>query len=194
MAAWQPSPSIAGGAVADWGDFVDSEDEMEVEVEAEVTDRYSEGIYFPICLGDILVDRYRIEHKLGHGGFSTVWMAHDTFNRRDVALKIIKPGYAGEHEYAIHNEILASVKDRRFLLLYQDTFLLHSPPGHNTHRVLVFPVKGPNFRDHYRKTPFATRISSLLQLLQGLASLHNAGFVHRGSSADSYPPLLNATL
>ena len=190
MAASQPSLSIAGGAVADWGDFVDSEDEDEVEAEAEVPNRYSQGIYFPICLGDILVDRYRVEHKLGHGGFSTVWMAHDTLSRRDVALKIIKPGYAGERELSVNNEILASVKDCRFLLLYQDTFVLRGPPGH-THRVLIFPVQGPNFRDYARQTPFAARMSPLLQLSQGLKSLPDAGFVHRGSSADAYPPLLN---
>lgn len=59
MAAPQPSPSIAGGVVADWGDFADSEDEGDIEVEAKRTDRYSQGMYFPICIGDILVDRYR---------------------------------------------------------------------------------------------------------------------------------------
>ena len=47
-------------------------------VDAEPLHRYQTGGYHPICLGDILKDgRYRILHKLGWGGYSTVWAARD---------------------------------------------------------------------------------------------------------------------
>ena len=40
---------------------------------------YRPGGYHPIALGDTLKDgRYQIHHKLGCGGFSTVWAARDT--------------------------------------------------------------------------------------------------------------------
>lgn len=40
---------------------------------------YRPGGFHPINLGDALHDgRYVIRHKLGHGGFSTVWLARDT--------------------------------------------------------------------------------------------------------------------
>ena len=42
------------------------------------------------------IDTYRIEHKLGHGDFSTVWLARDIKKKRDVALKIMIPGDAGD--------------------------------------------------------------------------------------------------
>ncbi|KAF6512720.1 hypothetical protein HZS61_007526 [Fusarium oxysporum f. sp. conglutinans] len=79
-----------------WGDFVGSDDEGDVEDASEPSERYDEGLYYPICIGEILIDRYRIEHKLGHGGFSTVWMAHDMFSDEDVALKILTPGHSAE--------------------------------------------------------------------------------------------------
>jgi serine/threonine protein kinase len=40
--------------------------------------RYKPGGYHPVKLGDKLgTDRYQILHKLGYGGFSTVWLAKD---------------------------------------------------------------------------------------------------------------------
>lgn len=40
--------------------------------------RYSQGGYHPVNLGDTFKNgRYKIAHKLGHGGFSTVWVARD---------------------------------------------------------------------------------------------------------------------
>ena len=39
---------------------------------------YRPGGFHPVCLGDTLKDdRYKIYHKLGFGGFSTVWLAND---------------------------------------------------------------------------------------------------------------------
>ena len=71
---------------------------------------------------------YRIEHKLGHGGFSTVWLARDIQEEKDVALKIMIPGNAGEDEYKMQTEILRTVQDTSNLLTYLKTFFL---PGHH---------------------------------------------------------------
>ena len=50
----------------------------ECEVEAESPEKYERGVYFPVELGNVLKDgRYRIIHKLGWGGFATVWLARD---------------------------------------------------------------------------------------------------------------------
>lgn len=39
---------------------------------------YRTGGFHPVALGDTLKDgRYNIRHKLGYGGFSTVWAARD---------------------------------------------------------------------------------------------------------------------
>ena len=41
-----------------------------------------------------LVDRYRIERELGHGGMATVFLAHDLRHDRPVALKVLRPDLA----------------------------------------------------------------------------------------------------
>ena len=49
------------------------------EVDAEPLERYRKGGYHPTHLGDRFKDgRYKIMHKLGWGGYATVWLARDS--------------------------------------------------------------------------------------------------------------------
>ena len=162
-----------------WGDFVGSDDEGEVEDACEPIERYEEGLYYPVCIGEVLIDRYRVEHKLGHGGFSTVWMAHDMLSNNNVALKIMSPGPSGEREYTAQTMIASTVQDTSRLLTYLDTFLLPGAPQ-TYHRVLVFPLLGPSLQTYASFMSIATRRSSAKQLLQAIKALHDAGVVHRG--------------
>lgn len=48
------------------------------DVDAEPLERYRKGGYHPTHLGDIFKDgRYKVMHKLGWGGYGTVWLAKD---------------------------------------------------------------------------------------------------------------------
>jgi serine/threonine-protein kinase SRPK3 len=56
----------------------------------EKLDNYRPGGFHPIRLGDTFKDgRYVVVNKLGYGGASTVWLAHDTYQQQAVALSII---------------------------------------------------------------------------------------------------------
>jgi hypothetical protein len=56
----------------------------------EDVERYEPGGFHPIHTGDHFRDkRYKVIHKLGTGGFSTVWLARDTELSRYVSLKIV---------------------------------------------------------------------------------------------------------
>ncbi|RBA08980.1 hypothetical protein FPRO05_07260 [Fusarium proliferatum] len=98
----QPAPLIEeqlfeGEDHQDWGDLVDSDEEPDVEFVCEDINLYPRGFCYPISIGEIIVERYRIIHKLGHGAFSTAWMAQDMLENRDVALKILMLGSPDDH-------------------------------------------------------------------------------------------------
>ncbi|KAH8429770.1 uncharacterized protein LDX57_007442 [Aspergillus melleus] len=167
----------------DFGDFVSNDDEeMDLEWIAEPWDQYDKKrtphVFYPVRLGDLINERYLVEHKLGHGGFSTVWMAHDLRDNRDVALKIMLAGDSGDDEIRIQDEIVHNVRDVSHLITYLDTFLL---PGDGCqHRAQVFPLVGPYIcYTTVIELSMASRMSAARQLLEALENLHEAGIVHR---------------
>lgn len=167
----------------DLGCFATEDEELDIELVTEEPwkyDKTSSRVFYPIQIGEVLDHgRYRIEHKLGHGGFSTVWMAYDFQKKQDVALKIMASGESGEHEYRIQKEIPQDIQDTSHIITYLATFFLRGD-GCN-HRVLVFPLLGQCLFDiHVRKKSMATRLSAARQLLETLENLHKAGIMHRG--------------
>ena len=47
------------------------------EIEEQTLSRYHQKRYYPVIIGDVLKDQYRIITKLGFGAYSTVWLAWD---------------------------------------------------------------------------------------------------------------------
>ncbi|CAP94055.1 hypothetical protein E8E15_002763 [Penicillium rubens] len=170
---------------ADFGDYVkDYDEETDLEVLVEPWQKYdikkTQHVFYPVCLGEVLNERYLVEHKLGFGGGSTVWIAHDLQDKKDVALKVMALGEWSDNETRMQDEIIQNVKDTSHLVTYLGTFLV---PGNQCHhRVLVFPLMGPclsPFMLNKSKMSMATRMSAARQLLETLENLHNAGIVHR---------------
>jgi serine/threonine protein kinase len=114
--------------MSDLGDFVDSAKVNIVACFTEDCKRYNLGLCYPICIGDVLIHTYRIEHKLGHGAFSTVWLAHDIKKERDVALKIMAPGDVGDYEYSMQEKIMRTVQDTSNLVTCLTAFSLNYWP------------------------------------------------------------------
>lgn len=51
----------------------------ECSIDVEDPNGYHTMLYFPVSLGDLFENgRYRVIHKLGWGGFATVWLARDS--------------------------------------------------------------------------------------------------------------------
>jgi hypothetical protein len=86
-----------------------SSEKLEIECYTESANWFDRDKYYGTYIGAVLAKRYRIEHKLGFGGFSTVWMAHDIQEKTDVALKILVAGEPGEREYFAQNKIISCV-------------------------------------------------------------------------------------
>ncbi|KAF1952639.1 kinase-like protein [Byssothecium circinans] len=56
--------------------------------DVERLEDYQPGGYHPIQIDDRLHKRYRIVHKLGHGAYSTAWLALDERTSKYVAIKL----------------------------------------------------------------------------------------------------------
>ncbi|KAJ5249263.1 hypothetical protein N7468_000714 [Penicillium chermesinum] len=171
------------GNMADFGGFVkDEEEELDLEELVEPWHRYereNQNVLYPIRLGEVLNKRYLVEHKLGFGEGSTVWMAFDLKDKKNVALKVMALGKWGDNEIRIQDEIIKTVRDTSRLVIYEATFSLFIDDK-SCYRVLVFPMKGPSICTLTLKSiPMASRMSAARQLLETVAALHEAGIIHR---------------
>lgn len=54
----------------------------------EPLDRYEPGGFHPVLVGDRIHNRYDVVDKLGHGGWSIIWLVHDSQEQRYLALKV----------------------------------------------------------------------------------------------------------
>jgi hypothetical protein len=46
------------------------------------------GLFYSLCIREVMAQRYRILYKLGYGGFGTAWMAHDLLGKCAVISRI----------------------------------------------------------------------------------------------------------
>lgn len=110
----------------------------------EPLEEYQEGGFHPIHLGDVLGpdDRYRVIHKLGYGGFGTVWLCRDTKNSTYVAVKVMIADVTPEKvpDLALIN-LDKSIPGAEYIGIPLDNFEVAGPNG--THQCIVLPVLGP---------------------------------------------------
>ncbi|KAI1267449.1 kinase-like protein [Xylariaceae sp. FL1019] len=155
--------------------------------ESEELENYEPGGFHPVHLGDVYHDHYRVVHKLGYGGFSTVWLARDTTTNRWVALKIVEaresPTYHDRSVIASHPSVAAS----RLFVVPDQQFWIDGPNGR--HVCFVLPVLGPDLSKLSKycysrlKPAFARELS--LQAAQALVQLHSNGLCHGDLTASN---------
>ncbi|KAF7560860.1 hypothetical protein G7046_g3291 [Stylonectria norvegica] len=150
--------------------------------DTEELERYEKGGFHPVHLGDLYDDcRYRIVHKLGAGGFSTVWLAHDSKLSCWVALKIVvaDKSPAVEEKAVICHNVTSELDDDRFIT-YTRYFHIQGPNGR--HLCLVLPFLGPSYYvlSHFllsRTRPWLVRHTAC-QVGKAVADLHSRGICH----------------
>ncbi|KAL3465109.1 serine protein kinase [Aspergillus heterothallicus] len=158
-------------------------------VDAEPLNRYKPGGYHPILLGDLLhSQRYKVLHKLGWGGYSTVWAARDTRKGAYAAIKICVADSANARQPHAHSRELQTMKelashpprpDHTVCML--DHFELTGPNG--CHLCLVYELLGPSISDvadTFRggRLPGKVAKSIAKQSLMALDELHQVGIAH----------------
>lgn len=164
------------------------EDVYRPEVDVEYLEDYVPGGYHPTLIGDTFCSgRYTVVHKLGFGGYSTLWLARDQQRRRYVSLKILTARASPDsHEGEVLHYLMKSDfthAGKRFIPPLLDQFSFHGPNGH--HRCLVGEPAGCSIAKskedstNFMFPPDAAR-SIAAQLLLGLSYVHANGICHGG--------------
>ncbi|CAK7221095.1 hypothetical protein SBRCBS47491_004411 [Sporothrix bragantina] len=152
---------------------------------------YSTGGYHPVRLGDVFDNgAYKVLRKLGYGVYSTVWLAHDTKTKQQVALKILTAdsygGIKDTYELAILEHITEQARNNplggQHVLVLLKQFRHCGPNGE--HVCLVFKPMGPDLgklRDIFprRRLPIPVAKKVARDLVSALVFLHDScGIIH----------------
>jgi len=159
---------------------------------------YRPGGHHPIHLGDVLGRGYHVIHKLGSGGFATVWLGrnHNVQNTTQyVALKVIRAEASGDEcpelvvsqlipsESSELDERKHGIAGLESICLPMEHFKIEGPNG--THLCFVYPVLGLRVsHGAFRNSDDLDKI--LLQVCYkvtaGLSSFHAEGICHGGKN------------
>lgn len=141
-------------------------------------------------IGALIKEQYRVDQRLGVGGFAEVYLATDTkFGARKVAIKVLLP------EFSSHDEDI-----RRFLDEAKITGNIHDP---NRHLIQVYEfghwdglycivleyLEGRSLRldmdRRLRPLAYAEALDIAAQVCEGLAAAHKNGVAHRDLKPDN---------
>lgn len=151
--------------------------------DVERLDGYRPGGYHPIQLNDKLQERYLIVEKLGHGSYSTIWLARDEKLSRYVAVKIGIADHSSKEAQILGQLSVCPVNDlsERLIPPVLDHFELKGPNG--THSCLVTTPARCSLVEalkDYDLFPLNSARSLAAQLVMAVARVHRLGIVHGG--------------
>lgn len=179
---------------------------------------YSGGGYYPVHIGDMIHNQYKVLQKLGFGATSTVWLVKDVVRDRYCALKILQasvPLDVATREVRILQDLRrrrhrnypwiwnavagqeafrAASHNSIFPLLY-DHFVIRSDNGR--HSCYAMEVLGCSLHSVIRhvnrfKLPPILCLTIIMKMAKILRSMHAHNIVHAGkwSSPDSLMRML----
>ena len=127
-----------------------------------------------------LVDGYRIEEPLGEGGMGQVFRAIRESDGETVAVKVMKPGAAGDTERLrrfVREARAAATVDHRHLVGVLDSGECASC-AYLVMRYVAGGSLDQRIRDGGALSPEET-VSVIVDIADGMDALHRAGIVHR---------------
>lgn len=147
---------------------------------------YCRGGYHPVMIGNTFNGKYHVVQKLGHGTFSTIWLAYDDQNRRYVALKIstaLTRSKASDETQILRDlSDLSSIEEPGCSMIphVHDQFESESPNGQ--HQCYVTSPAQCSLATIAEESMFEIDVARKLiaQLVQAVAYMHSRGFVHGG--------------
>lgn len=155
--------------------------------QVEDVEKYVPGGYHPVDIGDRLENGshyYTVLHKLGFGGFSTVWLTRCSLGGHYYALKILTADLPESQGQDL--SILRGLKNDGFehphIVNLHESFEVSGPNG--THTCLVLPALGPRLEELSGRETLAPemRYKICQQVAAGVAGLHERGICHGGTN------------
>ncbi|MCK7642642.1 serine/threonine-protein kinase [Corynebacterium antarcticum] len=128
---------------------------------------------------------YRLRWVIGHGGMSTVWLATDVRNNRDVAVKILRPEFSDNREFLDRFRNEAASAERINSVNVVRTFdyrEVPDPAGHTFCFIVMEYVRGESLADLISRRGHLDEelaLDVLEQAAHGLSVIHQMNLVHR---------------
>ncbi|WP_320066227.1 serine/threonine-protein kinase [Micromonospora sp. RTGN7] len=127
--------------------------------------------------------RYQLEQRIGIGGMSEVWRAHDTVLDRPVAVKLISPG---RNEPTALERIRTEARSAA-RLVHPNVASVHdfgtssTLPGGSLPYIVMELAEGDTLAAHLRAGPLDWRIAVRVcaEVAAALSAAHASGIVHR---------------
>ncbi|KAI1863716.1 hypothetical protein JX265_003853 [Neoarthrinium moseri] len=149
--------------------------------------KYNKGGFHPVHLGDVLDDRFQVVHKLGSGGFGTVWLCRDQKFDKWRAVKIIaasQSDQAGDLKVIQHLRSVATLEDleQNYIATPLEEFWLEGPNGR--HLCFIMPIMGCAVSTWRSKLDDGDEATSpwikaaCRQITKGVRFLHEKGVCH----------------
>ena len=136
-------------------------------------------------LQELIGPDYRLQWIIGHGGMSTVWLADDMVNDREVAVKVLRPEFSDNAEFLsrFRNEAEAAEKIHSdHVVATYDYREVPAPAGHTFCFIVMEYIRGESLADMLEreaKLPEDLALDVMEQAAHGLSVIHRMGLVHR---------------
>jgi serine/threonine protein kinase len=131
------------------------------------------------------VREYEILRKLGEGGMGVVYLALDTRLQKQIAIKVVRPDFAGNAEY---RKRLVSEAQLAARLSHPNIATVHAlfDEGADIFIVSEF-VPGPSLREVVSRgpLPYARLVRVFTSIARALESAHAKGIIHRDLKPDN---------